>query len=90
MKGNDGTPLTKISGVIIPADWDQDGKVIGVAISTYDEDEYRVEEQVRGQELLQHVRKGVEVVGWAGVEKGKKKITVKSYRLRRYPLGQGR
>ena len=87
MQGNDEDRLAKIAGVIVPADWDQQGNVTGVSISAFDEQEYLVQKQVKGAELIQHVRKGAEVVGWVEVEQGKKKITVKHYRLRQYPMG---
>ncbi len=90
MRRNKEDSLATIAGVIIPADWDFHGNVTGVSISAFDEQEYLVKEQVKGAELLQHVRKHAEVVGWVEVEQGKKKITVKHYRLRRYPRGHGR
>ena len=90
MHSNEEERLARIAGVIIPADWDPQGNVTGVSISAFDEQEYLVKEQVKGAELLQHVRKHAEVVGWVEVEQGKKKITVKNYRLRRYPQGHGR
>ena len=82
MQGKDEDPLARITGVIVPADWDRHGNVTGVSISAFDEQEYVVQKQAKGAELIQHVRKGAEVVGWVEGERGKKKITVKDYRLR--------
>jgi hypothetical protein len=87
MQRNDEDALATIAGVIVPADWDRQGNVTGVSISALDEEEYLVQEQVKGAELIQHLRKDAEVVGWIEVERGKKKITVKDYRLRQYPTG---
>ena len=87
MKRNEEDRLAKIAGLIVPADWDRQGNVTGVSISAFDEEEYMVQKQVKGAELIQHVRKDAEVVGWVEVEHGKKKITVKHYRLRQYPTG---
>jgi len=88
MHGNhDNDSLARITGVIVPADWDRQGNVIGVSISGFDEQEYLVQKQARGAELIQHVRQDAEVVGWVEGERGKKKITVKHYRLRQYPTG---
>jgi hypothetical protein len=84
-KGED--PLATIAGVIVPADWDRQGNVTGVSISAFDEQEYLVQKQAKGSELIQHVRKDAEVVGWVEGERGRKKITVKDYRLRQYPAG---
>jgi len=88
MRGShDDDRLATITGVIIPADWDRHGNVTGVSISAFDEQEYLVQKQVKGAELIQHVRQDAEVVGWVEVEQGKKKITVKDYRLRQCPTG---
>jgi len=90
MQRNDEDPLATIAGVIIPADWDRQGNVTGVSISTFDEQEYLVQKQIKGAELIQHVRQDAEVVGWVEVEQGKKKITVKEYRLRKSAEGAAR
>ena len=74
--------LTTVTGVIIPADWSQDGKITAVAISTHDEDEYLVRRRAKGTELVQLLQKEVEVTGWAELDQGKKTIMVKDYRLR--------
>lgn len=83
MQGNDEDRLATIDGVIIPADWDPQGNVTAVSLSAFDEQEYLVQDQVKGSELLQHVRKHAEVIGWVETERGRKKITVKQYRLRK-------
>jgi hypothetical protein len=74
--------LTTVTGVIIPSDWDRDGRVTVVAISTHDEDEYLVRRRAKGTELLRLLRKEVEVTGWTALDQGKKTIVVKDYRLR--------
>lgn len=74
--------LTTVTGVIIPSDWDRDGKITEVAISTHDEDEYLVRRRAKGTELARLLRKEVEVTGWTASEQGKKTIVVKDYRLR--------
>ena len=86
MRNNQEVGLTTITGVIIPAEWDRDGNITGVAISTHDEDEYLVLKHAQGSDLLRWVRKEVEVTGWAELDRGKKTITVKHYRLRRRQL----
>lgn len=82
MPWNHESHLTTFTGVIIPADWDRDGRITGVAISTHDEDEYLVRRRAKGTELVRLLRKEVEVTGWAELDQGKKRITVKDYRLR--------
>jgi hypothetical protein len=44
-----------IRGLVIPAAWDENGKVTGVHISTYDEKQYFVESNEYLDELLQLV-----------------------------------
>lgn len=74
--------LTTVTGVIIPADWDRDGRITGVAISTHDEKEYLVRRRAKGAELVRLLQKEVEVTGWTELDQGKKTIVVKDYRLR--------
>jgi len=52
-----------ISGIIIPAQWDENGNVIGVSIHTNDEKAYIVEHTKTGEELLDHVNQKVQVRG---------------------------
>jgi hypothetical protein len=76
--------FTTIRGILVPADWDEEGNALAVAISTPGENEYVIEPDSKGQELLRLLRQEVEVVGF--VEKERKDrsriITVKSYALR--------
>jgi hypothetical protein len=71
-----------ITGVIIPADWDQDGRIIAVSIFTHDEEEYVVRKRAKGTELVWFLQKEVEATGWAEVDEGKKMITIRDYRIR--------
>lgn len=52
-----------IAGIIIPAKWDDNGKVTGVTIQTNDEKVYLVEQTKTGEELLRLIRQKVEVTG---------------------------
>jgi hypothetical protein len=74
--------FTTIRGILVPADWDEEGNAVAVAISTLGEDEYVIEPDPKGQELLRLLRQEVEVIGF--VRKGKKDrrtISIKSYAL---------
>ena len=73
--------LFKIQGLIIPVDWDEAGRVLAVAVSTFDEEEYLVEKDGKGDELLGLLRKEVEVNGVVGIRDGGKTIKVKKYTL---------
>ncbi len=52
-----------VAGIVIPDKWDNDGKVIRVAIHTYDEKSYLVEHNRKGRELLSLIHKKVEAAG---------------------------
>ena len=52
-----------LRGIVIPAAWDQNGKIISVAIATDDENEYLVETQQTVAKLMSLLRREVEVTG---------------------------
>lgn len=56
-----GSPV--IEGIIIPAKWDNNGKVTGVTIQTNDEKVYFVEHTRTGEELLGLIHQKVEAKG---------------------------
>lgn len=70
-------------GIVIPADWDDDGNVTAVLISTHREDEYLVDSgSGKGGELLEAIRQEVEVSGMLRESaRGRKAITVEAYRI---------
>ena len=53
----------KITGIVVPEDWDEKGNVIRVAIKTLDYQEYIVEYNKKGKELLAFVDNKVQVGG---------------------------
>jgi len=69
-----------ITGIIIPAEWDDEDNIIQVAIQTEDYDEYLVEQNEKGKELLAFIDYEVEAVGPVKKRKdGEMTITVKRY-----------
>ena len=76
------TKMSMIRGVVIPMEWDEQGNVVSIAISSHDETEYLVDKGGRGYELLALVRKEVEVGGEIREEDHKKVIKVKKYLVR--------
>ena len=72
----DEKPIT-IRGLVIPADWDEKGNVVGVAISTFDENEYLVDRDEESEGLLSIIREEVKVSGIVREERGKKRFRVK-------------
>jgi len=68
---------------VIPADWDEEGDAIAVAVSSLDEQEYFIERDEKGKELLQLMQQEVEVSGTVRkATRGHKIIRVKSYGLK--------
>lgn len=79
-----GDGPTTVRGVVIPVDWDEEGNTIAAAISSSDEQEYIINQDAKGKELLRLMRQEIEASGV--VKKGskvRKIIKVKSYWLNR-------
>jgi len=73
-----------INGIIIPGEWDENGKVIGLAIETTDEEKYLVYKDNKGKELLEFIQYKVEATGTARAdEHGEMTIKVDRYNLLR-------
>lgn len=69
-----------IIGIVVPEDWDERGNVIRVAIKTLDYQEYVVEHNQMGKELLAFVNNKVRVGGTVRERlDGDIIISVKSY-----------
>jgi hypothetical protein len=69
-----------IEGIIIPAKWDDNGKITGATIQTDDENVYLVEHTRAGEELLGLIHKKVEAKGKIRERlDGSTLITVQSY-----------
>ena len=52
-----------ISGIIIPGEWDENGKVIGIVIETTDEEKYLVYKNNKGKELFEFTQYKVDATG---------------------------
>ena len=73
-----------LTGIVIPADWNDDQEVVAVALATPDEKEYRIDVNRKGRELLDHLQHQVEVTGpLSEDEKGRRVITVRRYSVKR-------
>lgn len=73
---------TTVRGIIIPVDWDDEGKALSAVLSSSGENDYIIEQNTRGKELMRLIRQEVEVfgvVGWGG--KGRKRLSVKTYKV---------
>ena len=73
------------TGVLVPTDWDAEGSISAIAISTPREEEYLINNDEVGEELLDLYGAEVLVVGTVTEDsEGNKTLTVKKYEL----LGQ--
>ncbi|MGD8209273.1 MAG: hypothetical protein PVH37_17565 [Desulfobacterales bacterium] len=68
-----------LRGIVVPAAWDQNGKIISVAIATDDENEYLVETQQTAARLMSLLRQEVEVTGTIIQTKKNDIIRITSY-----------
>ena len=71
--------MVTIRGIVIPVDWDEEGNIVAIAVSTHDEEEYLICGQDKGEELRAHIREEVEISGVLRKEKGNKTIIVTDY-----------
>lgn len=74
--------MSVVRGVVIPMDWDEQGNVVRIAISSHDEEEYVVDRGKKGAELVAFIRHEVEVAGEVREEDRRKWIKVKKYFLK--------
>jgi len=78
------TQSTTLTGIVIPADWNDDHEVVAVALATPDEREYRIGGNRKGRELLEHLQQQVEATGpLSEDEEGRRVITVRRYVIKR-------
>jgi len=83
----DSQPLIK--GIIIPSQWDDKGKIIGVSINTNDEKEYLIELFGAGKDLLSLIHQKVAVRGKIRQRiDGSKLIRITSYKTVQEKLNQ--
>ena len=69
-------------GILVPADWDESGNIIAMALSTYSEEEYIVKPNQRGQELFAFLHRKVEIQGFVKMDDcGRKIVTVEQYEV---------
>ena len=81
-KREGGDNLTAIRGIVIPAEWDDEGNALATCIASPGEQEYLVEQDAMGKELLRLIRREIEATGIVQQRKrGRNTIAVRTYRL---------
>ena len=70
-----------LEGIVIPTNWDEKGNIKDAALFTFHEDEYLIDQDEKGGELLAFIRQQVKVSGEVSKQGGKRIIKVKEYEL---------
>jgi hypothetical protein len=71
-----------LKGILIPVDWNEKGEVVAIALSTYDENQYLINEK-DSEELKKLIRQEVELSGEIKTKGRKKTIQVKTFSLKK-------
>jgi hypothetical protein len=71
-----------IRGLLVPIDWDEKGNITEIAVSTYFEEEYLIEKNVREEASLPFLRQKVKVIGLVRMDaRGRKVVRVEEYEV---------
>jgi hypothetical protein len=68
-----------IEGLIVPANWDEKGNVVDLAIATSDEKEYLITDKDQVARLKPLLRQKVEIRGILRTKEGRRTIQVKGF-----------
>jgi hypothetical protein len=68
-----------IEGIIIPANWDNKGNVVDLALATHDEEEYLITDKDQVAKLKFLLRQEVEIKGILKTKEGRRIIKVKRF-----------
>lgn len=55
--------VLRVQGVVVPAAWDESGRIVRVAVATHNENELLIIPDEKGREVVQWIREEVELVG---------------------------
>jgi hypothetical protein len=76
--------IVTLTGIVIPADWNDQQEVVAAALATSDEKEYRITGNKKGRELLDVLQRQVEAIGVVERDdKGGNVITVKRFTIKK-------
>lgn len=86
----DKKTTTKVSGLVIPIDWDDDGTVLGTAIFDREERQFVIQQDEVGKQLLSLLHEDVEVEATVtSQKKGHAVLRVKNFWLKTENNRQG-
>ena len=72
----------RIRGLVTPSGWDENGAILSISVSTFDEQEYVVDKDEKSEGLLPFLHKEIEIYGLIRKEGCSNRIKIKSYRLK--------
>jgi hypothetical protein len=70
-----------INGVLVPVSWNKAGEVVCVAVSTFDEKEYRIADPEAASQWQDYLNREVAIQGRAFKRGLEQWITVQSFRI---------
>ena len=83
MSYNRREDLITVRGILIPVEWDDNGRVLTTAVFTDQENEFVIDNNNKGDELCVHLRAEVEVTGRPRQSEGRRIIRVQNFTLLR-------
>ena len=74
--------MVTISGIVAPAIWDEDFNIVAISLAAFNEKEYLIEDDAKGEELFDQLRNLVKITGIIkGEQGGDRIIEVKNYEV---------
>jgi len=70
-----------VKGIIVPAEWNQEGIITGIAVATYDEKTVFIEDNRFARKLLGFLRKPVILSGTVSDHGAKKTIVITEFQI---------
>lgn len=77
----ENNPTMTVSGIVIPVRWNETGSVVTIAIATYSEERFIVEESPLASQLMARLREKVTVDGSTRSSGNDRFITVDAFRI---------
>lgn len=82
MEMSENQHMVTISGIVAPAIWDKDFNIVAISLAAFNEKEYLIEDDAKGEELFDQLRNLVKITGIIkGEQGGDRVIEVKNYEV---------